>query len=376
MTSVQWCSWFLYGSFSRTSRHLWPTPSERRKWMPRHPCTRRTPPREMHIQTPPSLCCWLHTQERGDTACLQRPHMMRKLSDKKHGPTECGKSWMNLDAKTFWKSLHCVLSMECYCCSRAMRITKVVFYRRIPASWLPLFIFTHFTYTISLWTLCKWIRLDFLTQFIQGSKLSYVNRCEAIVSTYLSSLFKRQFLMHFPDLIIHSYFLSCSFWLFIYEWWTNSPKSLRQLLSIGRFAVQGKCFVLEWATGQLLRIGRLMGLRWAFWHLDYPGRGGKMKHWQLELWLPDWIYGFSQLYWYADTWLSAFPRPSSRKSFRTHCVYLPMELPDSTELFVSGHKLNLHTRIILICCLRISCQTAWVRPKRGKPWRLRAIRGR
>lgn len=115
MTSVQWCSWFLYGSFSRTSRRLWPTPSERRKRMPRHPCTRRTPPREMHIQTPPSLCCWLHTQERGDTACLQRPHMMRKLSEKKHGPTECGKSWMNLDAKTFWKSLHCVLSMECYC---------------------------------------------------------------------------------------------------------------------------------------------------------------------------------------------------------------------------------------------------------------------
>lgn len=77
-----------------------------------------------------------------------------------------------------------------------------------------------FTYTISLWTLCKWIRLDFLTQFIQGSKLSYIYRYEAIVSTYLSSLFKRQFLMHFPVFIIHSYFLSCSFLTF-HLWMMN-----------------------------------------------------------------------------------------------------------------------------------------------------------
>ncbi len=42
---------------------------------------------------PPSLCCWLHTQERGDTICLQKRRMMRKLSER-HEPTEFGKSWM------------------------------------------------------------------------------------------------------------------------------------------------------------------------------------------------------------------------------------------------------------------------------------------
>lgn len=44
------------------------------------------------------------------------------------------------------------------------------------------------------------------------------------------------------------------------------------------------------------------------------------------------------------------------------CVCLPMELPDSTELFVSGHELNFHTRI-----LRYAACQSHASPKQGKP---------
>lgn len=86
---------------------------------------RRTPPQEAHICTPPSLCCWLHTQERGDTICLQRRHTMRKLSEK-HGPTEFGKFWIKRHSGSHYIVFKAWSATVLDCCTRAMRITEVV----------------------------------------------------------------------------------------------------------------------------------------------------------------------------------------------------------------------------------------------------------
>lgn len=175
----------------------------------------------VHIRTPPSLCCWLHTQERGDTARLQGPRMMRKLSDKNTDLQSVG----NLECKDILEVTTLCLkhwsATVLDCCSRAPKDSSIL------VATLHL---RTFTYTISLWTLCKWIRLDFLTQFIQGSKLSYFCR----------SLFKRQFLMHFPVFTVHVSFHCSSV--------DDSPKSHHQLLSIGRMF----CF----QSGNLIRIDR------------------------------------------------------------------------------------------------------------------------
>ncbi len=105
---VMWSLWHQFNDVPdfftvlfRISRHLWPTPSERSKWM--HGFYIHG---DLHLgkrtsRQPPSLCCWLHTQERGDTICLQKRRMMRKLSER-HELQSLG----NLGCKDILESLH------------------------------------------------------------------------------------------------------------------------------------------------------------------------------------------------------------------------------------------------------------------------------
>lgn len=112
----------------------------RRKWMLRLLRKRRAPPQEAHICTPPSLCCWLNTQERG------APSVCRDI-------IRCA-SW----TYRVWEILNepgCkdILDVTTWsatvldCCSRATRITEVVHVWFFPEG------FQHLHLLIYLWTM-------------------------------------------------------------------------------------------------------------------------------------------------------------------------------------------------------------------------------
>ncbi len=99
MTSVQWCSRFFTVLF-----HGFPGVFDQHRQRGESGCYGFYIHGDLHLgkrtsRQPPSLCCWLHTQERGDTICLQKRALRKTWT---YGV------WEILDAKTFWKSLHCV----------------------------------------------------------------------------------------------------------------------------------------------------------------------------------------------------------------------------------------------------------------------------
>lgn len=57
-----------------------------------------------------------------------------------------------------------------------------------------------------LWTLCKWKRFDFLTRFIQGSKVC------VLFTVAKPSTVQEALLMHFPDLVLRVKEILCLFW--------------------------------------------------------------------------------------------------------------------------------------------------------------------